>query len=185
MTGIDPSIASIDKAREHASQIGLDIDYRQGTGENLPFEESTFKMVYCCDVLEHVNNPEKVITEIVRVLEPGGIFFYDTINRTMGSKMVYIKLFQEWAWSSFMPNNLHDWNMFIKPEELISVMNRIGLLHHDIKGISPGVNPFKLVCVLRQCKKRAITYSELGRRVKMKVRNNTSIGYLGFAIKRK
>ncbi len=124
VTGVDPSERSLATARAHAQQSGLDINYLVGVGEHLPFADAAFDIVYCCDVLEHVSSLEQVISEIARVLKPGGIFCYDTINRTLLSKLVLIKMAQEWQATRFMPPNLHDWQQFIKPRELISFMRR-------------------------------------------------------------
>src|SRR5436190_15804398 len=86
VTGIDPSERSIAVARTHAHDAGLAIDYRSGAGESLPFEDTTFDAAYCLDVLEHVSDVDKVIAEIQRILKPGGVFVFDTINRTLRSK---------------------------------------------------------------------------------------------------
>jgi 2-polyprenyl-6-hydroxyphenyl methylase/3-demethylubiquinone-9 3-methyltransferase len=96
VTGIDPSAASIATARAHAAASGLRIEYRQGAGEALPFADEMFDLVYCCDVLEHVADPGRLIAESARVLRRGGIYLFDTINRTMASRLVMIKLFQSW-----------------------------------------------------------------------------------------
>ncbi len=72
VTGIDPSEPSLAVARAHALQEGLAIEYREGVGESLPFADACFDLVYCCDVLEHVNNLEAVISEIARVLKKDG-----------------------------------------------------------------------------------------------------------------
>ena len=69
VTGIDPSEPSLEVAREHAEKAGFDIEYKAGIGEDIPFDDETFDMVYCCDVLEHVINLEKVIKETGRVLK--------------------------------------------------------------------------------------------------------------------
>src|SRR6202022_1432711 len=82
VTGVDPSANSLATARAHASASGLGIDYRQGTGEALPFQARPLDIVFCCDVLEHVSSVPAVVREIGRVLKPGGVFLYDTINRT-------------------------------------------------------------------------------------------------------
>jgi 2-polyprenyl-3-methyl-5-hydroxy-6-metoxy-1,4-benzoquinol methylase len=50
-------------------QAGLDIDYRVVIGEDLPFADESFDIVYCSDVLEHVNDLGKVISEISHVLK--------------------------------------------------------------------------------------------------------------------
>src|SRR5690348_5371598 len=61
VTGIDPSEPSLATARKHASQSGSQIDYQTGTGESIPFDDESFDIVYCCDVLEHVKNLGRVI----------------------------------------------------------------------------------------------------------------------------
>ena len=76
VTGIDPSEASLKTARQHAQFKGLSIQYQQGTGESIPFADNTYPVVYCCDVLEHVRDLPKVISEIYRVTKPGGVFFF-------------------------------------------------------------------------------------------------------------
>lgn len=45
------------------------------SGENIPFEENEFDIVVCFDVLEHVQNPDVLLTESLRVLKPGGHFY--------------------------------------------------------------------------------------------------------------
>ena len=47
--------ASSSRGQITRQQIGLDIDYVEGTGEALPFPDAAFEVVYCCDVLEHVD----------------------------------------------------------------------------------------------------------------------------------
>jgi 2-polyprenyl-6-hydroxyphenyl methylase/3-demethylubiquinone-9 3-methyltransferase len=99
-------------AQRHADQMGLDINYRVASGEHLPFDNNTFDLVYCCDVLEHVRDADAVVAESARVLKAGGMYLYDTINRTWFSKFFLILLFQEWAWSRIVPQNLHDGSKF-------------------------------------------------------------------------
>src|ERR1700730_13815058 len=82
VTGIDPSQPAIAAARRHAEADGLEIDYRVSSGENLPFANDVFDIVLCVDVLEHVKDLNRVLTEIRRVLRPNGAFLFDTINRT-------------------------------------------------------------------------------------------------------
>ena len=75
VTGIDPSENSLATAKQHAMSLGLNINYQYGLAENIEFEQSSFDVVYCCDVLEHVKDLPKCIAEIIRVLKPGGVFF--------------------------------------------------------------------------------------------------------------
>jgi len=87
VTGVDPSQRSLVTACKHAAQSDLRINYVAATGELLPIASASHDIVICCDVLEHVDAPDKVIAEVARVLKPNGIFFYDTINRTFISKV--------------------------------------------------------------------------------------------------
>ena len=61
-TGIDPSKQSLNIAKEHAINNHLKITYVKGMGENLPFQNDSFDVVFCCDVLEHVRDLPKVIS---------------------------------------------------------------------------------------------------------------------------
>ena len=183
VTGVDPSAQSLEAARAHARQEGLAIDYRQATGEALPFPDATFELAYCCDVLEHVNDLSRVLAEIARVLKPRGIFFYDTINRTFRSKLVMIKLFQDWSWTSFMPPDLHDWNMFIKPEELIAVLTGSGLENQGLTGFKPTASPPQIFRLLRARKRGEISYLETLRRIDLRESSDKSIVFMGWARK--
>jgi 2-polyprenyl-6-hydroxyphenyl methylase/3-demethylubiquinone-9 3-methyltransferase len=182
--GIDPSEKSLEAARAHAAQRGLHIDYRPGSGDALPFETESFELVSCCDVLEHIPNWDAVIGEIARVLKPGGVFFYDTVNRTLYSKLVVIKLAQEWAWTRFLPPRLHAWEMFITPAELTRSLNRHGLQNQEFVGIKAGSNPLKLFLALRRYRAGKISGAEFGRRAGFTEGTNTAGSYMGCAVKR-
>ncbi|MBW8874578.1 MAG: 3-demethylubiquinone-9 3-O-methyltransferase [Acidobacteria bacterium] len=181
VTGVDPSEQSLEAARAHARQEGLAIDYRRATGEALPFPDATFELAYCCDVLEHVTDLRRVVAEIARVLRPGGLFFYDTINRTLRSKLVMIKLFQEWDWTSLMPPNLHDWRMFIKPEELTATLAGSGLQNQGLTGFKPTASPLQIFRLLRARKRGKISYLEAIRRIDLRESSDKSILFMGWA----
>ena len=53
-------------------------------------------------MLEHVDDLDRVLAETARVLKPGGVYLYDTINRTRRSRLVVIKLMQEWRATALM-----------------------------------------------------------------------------------
>jgi 2-polyprenyl-6-hydroxyphenyl methylase/3-demethylubiquinone-9 3-methyltransferase len=183
VTGVDPSGPSLDTARAHAAASRLSIDYRTGVGEALPFPDQSFEVVYCCDVLEHVTDLERVIAEIARMLTPGGVFFYDTINRTFLSKLFAIKLAQEWRVTRFAPPRLHDWEQFIKPTELQALMSGHGLEPQEVVGLSLGARPVATLRAIRQYKRGAMTAGDLGRHVSARVSRNLSGSYAGYAIK--
>lgn len=183
VTGIDPSENSLHTARQHAEFSGLNINYQPGTAERLEFGDNSFDVVYCCDVLEHVEDLPKCISEIARVLKPGGVFFYDTFNRNLLSKLIVIKLWQEWKSTAFMPPNLHVYEMLIKPSELKQLLELNGLGNITMRGMSPNVSPFKMISLLKKRAKGELTYGELGKRFQLKESNDLKVGYMGYAIK--
>lgn len=183
VTGIDPSQASLATARAHAEQSGLDIDYHHGFGEELPFEDASFDTVYCCDVLEHVKDLPRVIAETARVLRPGGIYLYDTINRTLSSRVIAIKLWQEWPSTAFMEPDVHDWDLFIKPRELQALMLGNALAPGPIQGIAPALNPVSLIRVLRKRARGEMGFAEFGRRIRLSESRDRSVVYAGYAVR--
>jgi 2-polyprenyl-6-hydroxyphenyl methylase / 3-demethylubiquinone-9 3-methyltransferase len=183
VTGVDPSEESLAAARTHAASQGLAITYRAASGEALPFADASFDVAYCCDVLEHVSDLRRVIAETARVLKPGGIYLYDTINRTARSRLIVITLLQEWSWTAVMPPGLHDWSMFIKPDELRRLLEGQGLAPAGVTGIQPRANLFRVVRALRQCKRGVISHTEAGRQMSPGESRDTSVVYMGYARK--
>src|SRR5262249_16539196 len=118
-----------------------------------------------------------------RVLKKGGVYFYDTINRTFRSNIVAIRLLQQWRWSRIFPEDLHDWKMFIKPRELQEIMSRHGIESPELVGISPGATLFHIIRAARRHKRGEITISEMGRQLNMRVSRDTSISYMGYGVK--
>jgi len=183
VTGIDPSEQSLHTARQHAQSAGLSIQYQEGTGESIPFADNTYPLVYCCDVLEHVRDLPRVISEIYRVTKPGGVFFFDTLNRTFVSKLVAIKIWQEWKSTAFMPSRLHEWRMFIRPEELKGLLAQAGFEFKEFRGTSPDISIPKMISLLRKRAKGEIGYKELGQRFKLVESNDLRTLYMGYAVK--
>jgi 2-polyprenyl-6-hydroxyphenyl methylase/3-demethylubiquinone-9 3-methyltransferase len=183
VTGIDPSEPSLATARGHAKARGLEIEYRQGTGESISFSDGAFPVVYCCDVLEHVRELPAVIREIYRVTKPGGVFFFDTLNRTLVSKLVAIKIWQEWKSTAFMPPRLHEWRMFIRPEELKRLLAQAGFEWKEFRGTSPNVSIPRMISLLRKRAKGEIGFRELGQQFKLVESNDLNILYMGYAVK--
>ncbi len=184
VVGVDPSAVSIETARRHAAASGLDVDYRVGSGERLPVADGEFDLVTCCDVLEHVSDLDAVTSETARVLKPGGIFLFDTLNRTLASKLLAIKVMQEWRLTRFIDATVHEWAMFIKPEELVVTLGRHGLRIGEIVGLGPPVEkkPLVLLNFIRANRGR-ISCGELSRRLDTGQVKSTSVAYMGFATK--
>lgn len=138
MVGMDPSEGALATARRHAEQSGLghNIYYQQGHAEALPFADGSFSVIICLDALEHVRDLKATVSEIARVLAPGGIFVFDTVNRTFLAKAVLI-----WYGEHFprggLPPGLHDYHAFIKPSELKALITANGLQVDELTGFMP------------------------------------------------
>jgi ubiquinone biosynthesis O-methyltransferase len=137
--GIDPSQPAIAIARKHAQATGLAIDYRVGTGEELPVAANSADIVLCVDVLEHVRDLDAVLDEVRRVLKPGGLFLFDTINRTWLAKLVVVTFGE--AVLRLLPQGTHDSALFITPAELTAKLQRRQFTVAPLAGFGPnGLN---------------------------------------------
>jgi 2-polyprenyl-6-hydroxyphenyl methylase/3-demethylubiquinone-9 3-methyltransferase len=131
-----------------------------------------------------VSDVDTSVSEAARVLKPGGWYLFDTINRTARSKLVMIKLFQEWDAFRWAPRDLHDWDKFVTPEELERSLTRHGLKNEEFVGFVPGRNPLKVLSLLRSRARGKLSYGEMGRQMQITVsRTDISGGYGGHARK--
>jgi len=184
VTGIDPSAPSLDAARKHAAHEGLTIEYRQANGENIPFDANSFDVVICCDVLEHVDDLEKTIHEVARVLKPGGMFCYDTINRTEESRKANIFAAQDFVLTSFFPPNTHVWGKFITPDELLALFEKAGFDNRDMTGLNSSLPDLQVAGLLIRRKLGWLTFAELGRQLKFQTGGGLQTSYLGWAVRK-
>jgi 2-polyprenyl-6-hydroxyphenyl methylase/3-demethylubiquinone-9 3-methyltransferase len=137
--GIDPAEKAIAIAQRHATHQNLSIRYLVGTGERLPVAGGSIDYVVCVDVLEHVVDLEQVIGEVRRVLRPGGMFLFDTINRTWLAAFAVV-FFGEHIFR-ILPVGTHDPAKFIKPAELATMLAARGFTVSDFAGLGPrGLN---------------------------------------------
>jgi 2-polyprenyl-6-hydroxyphenyl methylase/3-demethylubiquinone-9 3-methyltransferase len=135
VTGIDPAEKAIAAARAHARAAGHAIGYDVGVGEALPYDRAGFDAVVCVDVLEHVSDLDRVLAEVARVLRPGGLFLFDTINRTPLARLAAITVAEDIL--RVLPRGTHDPALFIKPDELRAGLSRAGLTPGPMTGLGP------------------------------------------------
>jgi len=72
LTGIDLSDQMLDIARTRASELGREVELRQGDAHALPFDDATFDTVVCTFGLCAIPDIDTAVGEMARVLRPGG-----------------------------------------------------------------------------------------------------------------
>ncbi len=79
--GLDIDRKNMKKAAERSKELKLDnLSFLVGDLEKMPFRKNIFDVVVCCDVLEHVKNPEKAIRELAFSVKKGGELLICTTN---------------------------------------------------------------------------------------------------------
>lgn len=77
-SGIEPYERSVERGRVRAEEHGVEVDLRTGVAESLPFADGSFDLVVLDNVLEHVQDRDKTLAEIRRVLRPDGTLYLVT-----------------------------------------------------------------------------------------------------------
>lgn len=152
VTGIDPAKDAIAAASAHAQDTGRDIRYDVGLGEALPYADASFDAVVCVDVLEHVQSLPRVISETARVLRPGGLFLFDTINRTPVARLATITMAEDVL--KLLPKGTHDPDMFIKPSELRVELENAGFAVGKMVGLGRAGSTAEVILPLDGCRER-------------------------------
>ena len=81
ITGLDISKSFVEIARKNAAEAGLKIDFREGNASAMPFEDNTFDFTFCQAAFKNFSEPVKAITEMYRVLRPGGLSVIADLRR--------------------------------------------------------------------------------------------------------
>ncbi len=133
VTGIDPGSETIAAARAHAGGQGLDIDYRVARIEDVAAAAETFDVVTCLEVVEHIPDVAAFLARAAAAVRPGGVLIVSTINRTVRSYALAI-IAAEYV-LGWLPRGTHDWNRFVRPDELAIYLRRAGVDRPRITGL--------------------------------------------------
>ena len=132
VVGADAAEGNLPVARLHATQQGLEIDYRHTTAEDLAESGAEFDVVLNMEVIEHVADPLAYLTACQNLLRPGGLMICSTLNRTAKSfAMAIVGAEYVMGW---LPKGTHEWAKFITPDELYALIRNAGLDPVDRKG---------------------------------------------------
>ena len=134
--GLDAAGEAIEAARAHARGQALPLLYRTGLAEDLASEGLRFPVITALEVIEHVPDPAAFLRVLASLLEPQGLLFLSTLNRTTRS-FVTAKLGAEYV-LRWLPAGTHDWRKFLTPAELGTLLREAGLRVSDSVGLMPS-----------------------------------------------
>lgn len=168
--GLDPLSDNLAVARAYDRTRSA--VYVRGDARALPFADASLDVVCAMDLLEHVDDPARVVAEAARVLAPGGMFVFHTFNRTWLAKLIVIDgvaLFVRDA-----PRDLHVLHMFVRPDELAAMCETHGLSIAELHGSRPRFTwpLWRMLVTGRVGDDFAFTFTR-----------SLKLGYTGYAIK--
>ena len=133
VTGVDASDKNIQVAKIHAKKNNLNIKYLKTVPENLELQNE-FDIILNLEVVEHVENLDLYLSSCFGLLKQKRIMFTATINRTLTS---YVKAIVGAEYVlRWLPIGTHDWNKFIKPEELEKKLTDLNFSITNLTGLS-------------------------------------------------
>lgn len=128
---IDLSPVFVDIAREHARISGLNIDYRCCPVAEVE-AEPPFDVIVCAEVLEHVDDVPGFLKDSIVRLKPGGLYFFETINRNWVAG--FLAIFVAENVLRMVPKGTHELRRFLKPQEVAGMLAAEKVTVEDLKG---------------------------------------------------
>ena len=132
VVGIDASVKNIRIAKLHSKKSKLKINYKVASPEKLK-TKMKFDVILNMEIIEHVENIDFFIKESVKLLKKNGIMFVATLNKTLKSyafAIIGAEYILKW-----LPIGTHDWEKFVKPDELIKISKKNSLSLEKIDGM--------------------------------------------------
>ena len=132
VTGIDASQKNIEVAKFHAKQNNLKIKYLHSSPEKMSSKKK-FDVILNMEIIEHVDDLNYFINKSSNLLKNNGLMFVATLNKTFKSYLFAI-VGAEYV-LRWLPIGTHEWEKFVKPEELISLTKKLKLKLKRIDGM--------------------------------------------------
>ena len=132
VTGIDASDKNIKIAKLHSKKNKLKINYLCSSPEKLIIEKK-FDVILNMEIVEHVNDIDSFLKSCCGLLKKRGIMFVATINKTLKSYLFAIigaEYILQW-----LPIGTHDWEKFVKPNDLIKILKKYNLKIDNLDGM--------------------------------------------------
>ncbi|MGL6260309.1 bifunctional 2-polyprenyl-6-hydroxyphenol methylase/3-demethylubiquinol 3-O-methyltransferase UbiG [Vibrio sp. WXL210] len=145
VTGLDMGREPLEVARLRSLETGIKVNYLQNTVEQHAADKpEQYDVVTCMEMLEHVPDPQSVISSVAKLVKPGGHVFFSTLNRNIKSYLFAIvgaeKLLR------IVPEGTHNHDKFIKPSEMIKMIDHTPLIERGITGLhyNPLTDSYRL-----------------------------------------
>ena len=132
VVGIDASKKNIEIAKFHAKRNNLKIDYIMASPEKLKVKIK-FDVILNMEIVEHVADINFFIKESSKLLKKNGIMFIATLNKTLKSyafAIIGAEYILKW-----LPIGTHDWEKFVKPDDLINISKKNNLILKRLNGM--------------------------------------------------
>ncbi len=133
VTGIDASDKNIKIAKLHSKKNNLQIDYFCSSPEKFNTEDK-FDVILNMEIVEHVEDVNFFLESCSKLLKKNGIMFVATLNKTLKSYIFAIvgaEYILRW-----LPIGTHEWEKFVKPEDLISILEKNDLRLDRVDGMN-------------------------------------------------
>ena len=130
--GMDASEKNIEVAKIHAKKSSLNIEYFCSSPEKFK-SDLKFDVILNMEIIEHVEDVDFFLKSCAKFLKKNGIMFIATLNKTLKSYLFAIigaEYILKW-----LPIGTHEWEKFVKPEELINITKKYDLTLNDLKGV--------------------------------------------------
>ena len=132
VVGIDASSKNINVAKLHASKNNLKIKYLCTSPEKLKID-TKFDVILNMEIVEHVDDIDFFLKSCSKLLRKNGIMFIATLNKTLKSYLFAIigaEYILRW-----LPIGTHEWEKFVKPNELITILKKYNLKLENLDGM--------------------------------------------------
>ncbi len=132
VTGIDASGKNIEIAKLHAKKSNLGIEYICTSPEKFN-TKIKFDVILNMEIIEHVENVDFFLKACTKLLKKNGTMFVATLNKTLKSYFFAI-IGAEYV-MRWLPIGTHDWEKFVKPEDLINLQKKNKMKLKKIDGM--------------------------------------------------
>lgn len=134
VTGVDAVEKTIGIARAHAEISGVDVTYRVGSVEELAAAGDAYDVVLNMEIVEHVADLPAFVDASSRLVKPGGMMVFATLNRTVKAFALAI-VGAEYV-LGWLPRGTHDWRKFVRPSELAAALRVAGMQVSELTGVA-------------------------------------------------